>query len=174
MGSNTFSTPSPTSHSDADVFRALSRIRQLVRILRIGDGPAEKATGLSSAQIFVLQQLTDSEATSINDLADRTLTDQSSVSAVVSKLEAKGLVDRIRSPEDARRVSVRITPVGISRLQNSPPTVQTQLIQALRQRPAHALHTFTQELTHIIAQLTAAQEHSPTVCDEDGDATGFR
>ncbi len=155
-----------------EVALALNGIRQLVRVLRLGSTATEQATGLSSAQLFVLQQLAESEATSVNSLAERTLTDQSSVSVVVSRLVTKGLVERLRSPDDARRVSVRITEAGMAVLGKAPPTLQTQLIQVLRSMPPQSLHAFVHELTHIVTQLGAANE-PPTMFFED-DATGAR
>jgi DNA-binding MarR family transcriptional regulator len=60
----------------------LNALRRIVRDLRLGARDAERSAGISGAQLFVLQALADERASSLNELADRTHTDQSSVSVV--------------------------------------------------------------------------------------------
>lgn len=169
MGANTLPFCENNDLPQTPAGEALDSIRTLVRILRTSAVAADQSTGLSGAQLFVLQQLAESEATSINELADRTLTDQSSVSTVVSRLESKGLVERARSEEDARRVMVRITETGIRLLKESPPTIQTKLIHVLRTMQPASLKALIRELTHIIDALGASHE-PPSLFFED-DAT---
>src|SRR5215217_2732988 len=65
-----------------DVRAVLDAIRRIVRVLRVSSRAAEKQVGLSGAQLFVLHKLEDAPALSLNELADRTRTHQSSVSVV--------------------------------------------------------------------------------------------
>ena len=166
MGSNTIFLGS----IPAEIGDALGAIRRLVRVLRIGDADAERASGVSSAQLFVLQQLAEHDASSINDLADRTLTDQSSVSVVVTRLAQRGLVSRTPSPTDARRMTVSITPAGRQLISRTPTTVQNRLIAALTELQPASLAVLTKELTQIVSAMGATQEPS-TFFFED-DATG--
>lgn len=166
MGSNIISN----GLIPAEIGDALGAIRRLVRVLRVGDADAERASGVSSAQLFVLQQLAEHDASSINDLADRTLTDQSSVSVVVSRLARSGLVKRTPSPTDARRTTVSITPAGRHLIDRTPTTVQNRLIAALSALSPDSLTLLATELTQIVASMGATQEPS-TFFFED-DATG--
>jgi DNA-binding MarR family transcriptional regulator len=106
----------------------------------------------------------------MNELAARTSTDQSSVSVVVSRLEAKGLVARLASATDARRTQVVITPEGIALMQRRPPTVQARLTQALEALPSDSLLHLLTELNTLVA-LMGAEEEPATLIFED-DATG--
>lgn len=92
----------------------------------------EQQMGLSLAQLFVLQQLDERPADSLNELADRTATHQSSVSVVVRRLVDRGLVARTSSTADKRRVEIELTDKGRSMLAHAPATVQTQLMGSLR------------------------------------------
>src|SRR5256885_9415730 len=83
--------------------RALDAIRQIVRVLRLSATRAERDSGLSGAQLFVLQKLGDGQAISVNELALRTHTHQSSVSVVIQRLARRRLVRRLRSATEARR-----------------------------------------------------------------------
>src|SRR3982751_587504 len=77
--------------------------RRIVRFLRLADRDVEAACDISAAQLFVLHTLVDKPAQSLSELAQRTLTDQSSVSTVVSRLVERGLVKRTASRADRRR-----------------------------------------------------------------------
>ncbi len=162
MGSNT--NPSEV------VASVLVSIRRLVRTLRTTAVSVERATGLSTAQTFVLQLLLEAPAESMNELAERTSTDQSSVSVVVSRLEAKGLVARLASATDARRTQVVITSDGIALMRRKPPTVQERLTHALSGMPQTSLELLSSELNNLVA-LMGADEEPATLIFED-DATG--
>ena len=116
-------------HSARDV---LDAIRRIVRALREASRASERALGLSAAQVFVLQRLSSAPALSVNELAQRTLTHQSSVSVVVSKLVQRGLVQRVPAARDARRVEVTLTRQGRDLIARAPAAApQDRLIAAL-------------------------------------------
>ena len=153
-----------------DVVTALDAIRRMVRTLRTSATDIERITGLSAAQTFVLALLAEEPAESMNDLAARTLTDQSSVSVVVSRLEAKGLVERGQSTSDARRTRVTITDAGRARLAGRPVTVQARLIHALEKLTPNALVQLGEHLTHVTALMGVAHE-PPSLFFEEDDPT---
>lgn len=111
--------------------RALVAIRSIVRALHINTRAMELRTGMSLAQVFVLQELARSPVDSLNDLAARTATHQSSVSVVVRRLAERGLVSRTASAGDHRRIEIAITDAGRELLAHVPTTVQAQLVGAL-------------------------------------------
>ncbi len=78
------------THTTDPAREVMDSIRRLVRLLRVFDSEAQKTAGFSAAQVFVLRQLRDGDEASINELARRTCTDQSSVSVVVAKLVRAG------------------------------------------------------------------------------------
>src|SRR6188508_2107958 len=79
MGTHTLARPHETR-------AILDAVRRIVRDLHESSRASEKQVGLSGAQLFVLQTLAQSPGASLNDLAARTHTHQSSVSTVVAKL----------------------------------------------------------------------------------------
>src|SRR5580692_3701743 len=80
---------------DQDGIRSVvDGLRRIFRELRLSARGAERGAGISGAQLFVLQSLAQGSAASLNELADRTLTDQSSVSVVVKRLVTRGMVAR--------------------------------------------------------------------------------
>jgi DNA-binding MarR family transcriptional regulator len=107
-------------------------LRRLVRYLRLADREAEASVGLSAAQAFVLRSLAAAPAHSLAELASRTLTDQSSVSTVVAKLVARGLVVRKIAATDRRRAELRLTASGERMARAAPRSPQPRIAEAVR------------------------------------------
>ncbi|MGE3617317.1 MAG: MarR family winged helix-turn-helix transcriptional regulator, partial [Gemmatimonadales bacterium] len=106
---------------------------------------------------FVLQVVREAGSATINEVAERTYTDQSSVSVIVSRLARAGLVTRERSSKDGRRVQVALTPAGNALLDGAPPTVQTRLIEALGNLPAGRRKALATELTALAATVESTR-----------------
>jgi DNA-binding MarR family transcriptional regulator len=119
-------------HTNRETRAALDGIRRVVQALRVSSRAAEQRVGLSAAQLFVLQRLASSPAMSINDLADATVTHQSSVSVVVRRLVERGLVRRGACSEDGRKAEVSLTARGRRLLERAPGAAQDRLIEGLR------------------------------------------
>jgi DNA-binding MarR family transcriptional regulator len=129
---------------------AVSSIRRIVRVLRLAAQRTQAAAGVSAAQLFVLQQLGDGSELSLNELAERTLTDRSSVAAVVERLKTQQLVDRAPDPADRRRAAIRITAAGRRLLRRAPDAPTTTLLGALRKLTPRELTA----LAHSLGRLT--------------------
>lgn len=117
--------------------RILNSIRRIVHFLRKSSRATEKNLGLSSAQLFVLHQLGSAGARrgrrflTVNELAQRTFTHQSSVSTVVARLERQGLVSRSVSPEDGRKAEIGLTAAGRALVRRAPASLQERLISGI-------------------------------------------
>ena len=121
----------PITDSPSDVRRSLDAIRAIVRSLRLNTRLIEQKIGISLAQLYVLQQVAERPAESLNDLAERTATHQSSVSVVVRRLVDRGLVSRRSSTIDKRRVQIAVTAAGHAVLRDAPRTIQLRLVTAM-------------------------------------------
>jgi len=143
----------------------LNDLRLLVRELRVSARDAEKRLGISGAQLFVLQCLGRDDVLSMNELAERTHTDQSSVSVVVSRLVERELVLRSPSSEDARRAEVRLTASGRRLVRFAPEATQVRLAQALAAMSPRACDRLGQGLSELVAQM--GLEGSPRMFFEE-------
>jgi DNA-binding MarR family transcriptional regulator len=148
------------SHA-GDVRAALDALRRIVQGIRLSAAHAQRVTGLTGAQLFVLQQLAEGPAQSLNELALRTRTHQSSVSTVVTRLVGRGLVSRRRAPADGRRLVLDLTPSGRALLTDAPETAQSRLIARLERVPRTALRTLTGHLEQLVAALGMDAEPAP-------------
>ena len=98
----------------------------------------EAATGISAAQLFVLQIVGRQPAASLAEISTQTLTDRSSVSVVIERLVARHLVRRKVAAADARRTEVHITPAGRRLLAKAPTPPTVRLLTAVAGMPAPA------------------------------------
>jgi DNA-binding MarR family transcriptional regulator len=134
----------------------LDALRQLVRALRVSSRDAERRTGLSLAQLFVLQRLGESPALSIRALAECTFTDPSSVSVVVSRAVRAGLVERGRDPRDARRARLTLSRRGRSLVARAPRAGQEALIGALDRMPVATRRRLGRLLGELVGHMGVA------------------
>ncbi|RYZ06876.1 MAG: MarR family transcriptional regulator [Myxococcales bacterium] len=150
-----------------DVREVLNSLRRIVRTLRVSSRTAEQAVGLTGAQLFVLQCLARHSPCSVNELAARTATDQSSVSVVVSRLVRAGHVLRSPSKHDRRSVELSLTSSGRSLVARAPEAAQDRLIAALGQLTKLELAGLRRLLGKVVEGAEAAEE-SATLFFEDG------
>ncbi len=163
MGAHTLETFAP------DARQVMDSLRGIVQVLRRFDREAERRVRLTGAQVFVLGQLRDGEVISINELAARTHTHQSSVSVVAQKLVDRGLAQRSRSAVDGRRVEVSITATGQRLLGRTPPAAQEKLIEALRRLPAAQRKRLASDLFQLVRIMGIETRLPPLFFEEKGN-----
>jgi DNA-binding MarR family transcriptional regulator len=159
--------PRASQAPPAELREVLNSLRRIVRSLRISSRTAEQRVGLSGAQLFVLQCLARQNPCSVNELAARTATDQSSVSVVVSRLVAHGHVRRSPSKTDKRSVELTLTKSGLALLKSAPEATQERLIFALNQLSKPELRALSRSLCKVVELAEVAQE-SPSLFFEEG------
>jgi len=171
MGAHTIQPRPPEvsasgKHGDEDARVILDSVRRIVRALRESSRAAEGRVGVSGAQLFVLQKLADAGALSLNELAERTLTHQSSVSVVVSRLEEAGFVRRARSAEDARRLEITLTRAGQALLAKAPGAAQELLIGGVRKLSPRERQQLARGLARLVDAM-GIEERTPSMFFED-------
>lgn len=149
------------SRSDShrrEVSEVVDSLRRIVRVLHQSHRVAEQRWQLSAAQLLVLQRLAEAPTLSVNQLADRTFTHQSTVSVVVTRLVSRGLVRRSRADDDARRAELALTPQGRLLLQRAMTSALTKLIDALDDMPASRLRVIGGCLHTVVDALGVSNE----------------
>jgi DNA-binding MarR family transcriptional regulator len=159
----------PARPAKPGVREVLNSLRRIVRSLRVASRTAEQRVGLSGAQLFVLQCLARQSPCSVNELASRTATDQSSVSVVVSRLVTAGHVRRAVSKTDRRRVELTLTRSGRELLEAAPEVAQDRLLFALEQLKKDDLQALSKILSQVVEVAEVAEE-APALFFEDAPA----
>lgn len=152
---------------DAVSHAVMNHLRRIVHALR----SSHRAAGtlkLTGAQLFVLNVLGASpQPLSVSELAQRTETDQSTVSVVVGRLVRRGLVRRERAADDNRRAELSLTARGRAIHKRAPATVpQQKLAAALEALPDRRARELLRTLDLIVAEMGIASASPPMLFDE--------
>lgn len=113
--------------------------------------PLLQALGLTYPQYLAMLVLWEQDGLTVGEISHRLLTDPGSLTPLLKRLEAEGLLNRTRSREDERVVLVELTEQGRALQQEArqvPPC-----IQAASGRSVERLQELQAELLELRAQL---------------------
>ena len=116
----------------------LSLLRALVANLSSSARAVERQTGITNAQLFLLQELASSGPSSLGDLAEMARTQPSTVSIVIGRLQKAGYVTRKPATDDRRRVVIALTAAGtrlVVRAPVAPPALAPVRVYAAADAP---------------------------------------
>lgn len=104
--------------------RLLVSIRRIIRATDLYSKHLSKTVGLTAPQLMLLQTVHDLGAVAISRLSAEMSLSQATVTTIVDRLEARGLVCRRRSETDKRVVNALLTPGGEEVLSSAPRPLQ--------------------------------------------------
>lgn len=113
-------------------------LRALRRILRAADRGSRSlaaATGLTPSQLLVLQEIEQRAGTTGGALAAALQFGPATITNIVDRLEAAGLVTRQRSAEDKRQVILAATEAGRTAIASAPDLLQTRFNEGFAHLP---------------------------------------
>ncbi|HET9625471.1 MAG TPA: MarR family winged helix-turn-helix transcriptional regulator [Kofleriaceae bacterium] len=145
---------------DSALNQLIDALRRITQAIRLSSSVVQDTLGITGAQLFVLQQLAETPRASLREIADRTLTDQSSVSVVVSRLVVAGYVSRKTAAADARRTELSLTAAGRAVLRRAPELAQARLMAALRAVPVAQLRVTARVLHEASRAVAPASERT--------------
>lgn len=93
------------------------------------------------------------------------------ISRILERLERNGLISRTRSPNDRRKLFVKLTAKGKRRLANLPPPLQEGFLERLAKQPQKKQRQILEVLEEVVdlmdaQELDAAPILSPEVVDK--------
>lgn len=136
-------------------------LRRLVHTMHAASRETERRLGVTGAQLFVLTQLRTTPSLSINALAERTMTHQSTVSVVVRRLVRRKLVKKVRASDDGRRVELTLTPAGAILLRKAPEVMQVRLARAIESLQPEDRAALERGLGHLANELGVRDTPTP-------------
>ena len=126
----------------------------------------ESKTGVSNAQLFLLRQIRDQPNITVNELAARAMTHQSTVSIVLSRLERRHLITRAASKTDRRSVVLRLTAAGRRLLRRAPTPATSEILDALQRLTPSELSALTRGVQALDREF-GVREGQPSMLFED-------
>ncbi|MBN9465632.1 MarR family transcriptional regulator [Brevundimonas sp.] len=116
------------------------------------------ADGLTQRQFAVLEAASLKAGLTQTELVRMTGIDRSTLADLVTRMTAKGLLERERSTLDARAKAVRLSPEGAARLEAARPQVEAADKRILSLLPKGQREVFLAQLAELAAAADAAPD----------------
>jgi MarR family transcriptional regulator, organic hydroperoxide resistance regulator len=136
----------------------LQRFRVLIRTAQRHSQWIERQSGVTGAQLWALQELSEKPGLRVGELANLMALHQSTASNMIDKLESGGLVRKERTSVDQRVVRLYLTERGADLLALAPSPARGVLPQALRELPVEELSRLQQDLDGLLNQIKGMDE----------------
>ena len=132
------------------------RLYTASRLITQSYHPLLQEIGLTYTQYLVMMVLWEQDAQPVNDIAGRLYLETNTVTPLLKRMEAEGLVKRTRGEADARQVIVQLTEKGRA-LEDRAACVPLQIGQAVMCRSitpksAPALYTMLDDLIQTLSK----------------------
>jgi DNA-binding MarR family transcriptional regulator len=142
------------------VSEIIDHIRRVFKVVNEQSKRAKRETGITGPQLWAIKVIGEMAPVRVSDLARQMYLHPATVVGILDRLEARGLVMRIRSQEDKRVVRVQLTPVGKKLVADAPQVAQGLLVAGLETLPLKKLKDMASALDELVSIL-GAQEIPP-------------
>ena len=124
--------------------------------------PYLEALELTYPQYLVLLVLWETDALTVGEIAEKLLLNTNTITPLLKRMEAQGLINRQRSGQDERKVIVHLSDKGKS-LQSAAANIPEQFVSGLLSESMgiEDLKRLKDTLTILIDQLSAADSEMP-------------
>lgn len=111
----------------------LVALRKIIRAIDLRSKQLNREFGLTGPQLLVLQNIGDQPNIMVRQIAENINLSPATVTSILDRLEARGLVNRVRSTEDKRKVAISLTDSGQASLEAAPLPFQEHFTNRFRQ-----------------------------------------
>lgn len=107
----------------------LVSIRRVIRATDLHSKQLAKISGLTAPQILLMREINTSPQVTIREIAKNINLSQATVTIILDRIEKRGLVTRVRSQSDRRKVHVELTDIGQQTLDSAPTLLQGHFVE---------------------------------------------
>lgn len=154
------SNPKPPMEKSSKVtpLSVLQRFRVLIRTAQRHSQWIERQSGVTGAQLWALQELSEAPGLRVGELANRMALHQSTASNMIDRLETGSLIRKERTSADQRVVRLYLTEEGAALLARAPSPARGVLPEALRLLEQDDLAKLQAELDALLKQIKHLDE----------------
>ena len=147
----------------------LRSIRKIMRAVDIYSRQLRMACDLTGPQLACLRCIASEGPTTLSQLAAGVSLSPATVSGIVDRLEARGLLIRERQEEDKRRVLITLTRTGRAAVRRAPPPLQEQFSRQFRALPSRRQAGLERALRQVVAMMEAEDLDASPILIPPGD-----
>ena len=116
---------------EPEPLETLAKFRIIIRAAQRHSAAIQKQCGVSGAQLWILQEISEAPGLRVGELAARLAIHQTTTSNLLDALEKRGYLKKSRDEADQRVVNLLLTPSGSRILRKAPSPARGLLPEAL-------------------------------------------
>ena len=144
---------------------SLVALRRILRATEQHGKVLARASGLTPVQMRVLKLLEADGRSTPKEIANQLHVAQATITALIDRLAAKGMVERKRSDHDRRQMNIFITPLGREILDRAPDPLQDQFVTEYEKLPDWEQAMIVAALERVADLLNAGDIDASPVLD---------
>ncbi|ARC89399.1 MarR family winged helix-turn-helix transcriptional regulator [Rhodovulum sp. MB263] len=144
---------------------SLVALRRILRATELYGRELARAAGLTAVQIRVLQIVAETGQSTPKTIATRMGVSQATMTTLIDRLVAKGLVDRRRSETDRRQMIIAITGLGRESIDRAPDPLHDRYVIAFERLPDWEQAMLVAALERVASLLDAGNLDAAPVLD---------
>lgn len=133
----------------------IDNIRRVFQVVNEHSKKAERETGITGPQLWAIKTIAQRAPIMVSEVALQMHLHPATVVGILDRLEARGLVRRVRSTEDRRVVRLELTEVGKKLVRRAPEVAQGLLVSGLEKLETRNLKTIASALDQLVEILGA-------------------
>lgn len=143
----------------------LIALRRIIRAIDMRSRRLMQQAGFTGPQLLILQALGQHEEMSAGELAREINLSQGTVTSILDRLEKRGLIQRIRSESDRRKVYITLTDIGKEQLASAPTLMQERFIERFDELKDWEQHQILASLQRLAEMMDAQDIDAAPVLD---------
>lgn len=155
------------ARSELAIQKVMDDVRRIFRRVDALSRRAERVTGLTGPQLWVLRTLREMGVVDVPTLARRMGLHPSTLDGMLERLESKGLVERRRPRRTAGRPRVALTAKGEYIAPRAPAVAQELLLDGLRQLSPDGLGGVSAGVQRLVQMLGARASPAQLLFSEE-------
>ncbi|MGB8621655.1 MAG: MarR family transcriptional regulator [Paracoccaceae bacterium] len=144
---------------------SLIALRRILRATELYGRELAKSAGLTAVQIRVLQIVAENGTSTPKALSTRMGVSQATITTLIDRLVAKGLVERQRSEADRRQTNIFLTEEGRAAIERAPDPLQDRYVDEFDALPDWEQAMIVAALERVASLLNAGNMDAAPVLD---------
>ncbi|WP_025916364.1 MarR family winged helix-turn-helix transcriptional regulator [Herminiimonas sp. CN] len=146
-------------HEEAlDHLDVLKKFRVVMRAAQRHSAWIDKQCGVNGAQLWVMQELSETPNMRVGEIANRLAIHQTTTSNLIEILNKRGYIVKSLDPDDKRATRLSLSEAGMALLERAPKPARGLLPQAVRQLDASQLSQLDAGLQALLNRMDAIDD----------------
>lgn len=135
----------------------LVALRKVIRAIDMRSRQLNKDVGLTGPQLLVLQEVGKNPGVMVKQIAQSINLSPATITSILDRMEARALVDRVRSTEDKRKVGVFLSETGQAALTAAPLPLQEHFLNRFNSLEEWEKSLMVSTMQRIATMMDAAE-----------------